>query len=101
MHNQLLDQQAAERCICVEIKISKSNKPLFQSTYCSALAQYGVDTKRNIDVVNLDPAAEHFTYEPLVDIRELIQVQDTMEDEELHFGPNGMLQNVSELTILI
>ncbi|KAF7269497.1 GPN-loop GTPase 3 [Rhynchophorus ferrugineus] len=62
-----------------------------KSTYCSALAQYGVDTKRNIDVVNLDPAAEHFTYEPLVDIRELIQVQDTMEDEELHFGPNGGL----------
>ncbi|XP_018580254.1 GPN-loop GTPase 3 [Anoplophora glabripennis] len=62
-----------------------------KSTYCSALVQHGVDVKRNIEVVNLDPAAEHFDYEPLVDIRELIHVQDTMEDEELHFGPNGGL----------
>ncbi|XP_050299686.1 GPN-loop GTPase 3 [Anthonomus grandis grandis] len=62
-----------------------------KSTYCSAMSQYGVDLKRNIEVVNLDPAAEHFDYTPLVDIRELIQVQDTMEDEELHFGPNGGL----------
>lgn len=62
-----------------------------KSTYCSALAQHGVDTKRNIEVVNLDPAAEYFDYNPIVDIRELIHVQDTMEDEELHFGPNGGL----------
>lgn len=62
-----------------------------KSTYCNAMAQYGVDIKRQIDVINLDPAAEHFDYEPLVDIRELIHVQDTMEDEELHFGPNGGL----------
>ncbi|KAH1011465.1 hypothetical protein HUJ04_000831 [Dendroctonus ponderosae] len=62
-----------------------------KSTYCSAVAQYGADMNRNIEVINLDPAAEHFDYTPLVDIRELIQVQDTMEDEELHFGPNGGL----------
>ncbi|XP_066144811.1 GPN-loop GTPase 3 [Euwallacea fornicatus] len=62
-----------------------------KSTYCTSIAQYGIDQKRNIEVVNLDPAAEHFDYVPLVDIRELIQVQDTMEDEELHFGPNGGL----------
>lgn len=42
-------------------------------------------------MVNLDPAAEHFEYRPLVDIRELIHVDDTMDDEELHFGPNGGL----------
>lgn len=49
---------------------------------------------RTIEVVNLDPAAEHFDYTPLVDIRELIQVQDTMEDDELHFGPNGTLHSL-------
>lgn len=54
------------------------------------MAQYCADLNRNIEVVNLDPAAEHFDYIPFVDIRELIQVQDTMEDEELHFGPNGI-----------
>lgn len=42
-------------------------------------------------MVNLDPAAEYFDYQPVVDIRELIHVQDTMEDEDLHFGPNGGL----------
>ncbi|KAJ8913629.1 hypothetical protein NQ315_007346 [Exocentrus adspersus] len=62
-----------------------------KSTYCSALVQHGVDVKRSIEVVNLDPAAEYFDYQPLVDVRELIHVQDTMEDEELHFGPNGGL----------
>lgn len=66
-------------------------KPFSQSTYCGAIVQHGIDCNRHIDVVNLDPAAEHFDYEPLVDVRELIHVQDTMEDEELHFGPNGGL----------
>lgn len=55
------------------------------------MVQHGIDSKRSIEVVNLDPAAEHFDYEPMADIRELIHVQDTMEDEELHFGPNGGL----------
>lgn len=62
-----------------------------KSTYCSAMAQYGIDSKRTIEVVNLDPAAEHFDYQPIVDIRELIHVQDPMEDEDLQFGPNGGL----------
>lgn len=63
----------------------------FQSTYCSTLVKHGQDTNRSIEVVNLDPAAEHFDYEPLVDIRELIHLDDAMEDEELQFGPNGGL----------
>ncbi|XP_063926441.1 GPN-loop GTPase 3 [Zophobas morio] len=62
-----------------------------KSTYCSALVRHAVEKKRAIEVVNLDPAAEHFDYEPMADVRELIHVQDTMEDEELHFGPNGGL----------
>lgn len=50
-----------------------------------------MDAKRNIEVVNLDPAAENFQYNPIVDIRDLIQIDDAMEDEELHYGPNGAL----------
>ena len=42
-------------------------------------------------MVNLDPAAEYFAYEPDVDIRELIAIEDVMEDEELRLGPNGGL----------
>lgn len=45
--------------------------------------------KRRIDVVNLDPAAEEFTYNPIVDVRELIDINDVME--ELDYGPNGGL----------
>lgn len=47
--------------------------------------------KRKAEVINLDPGAEFFDYEPLADIRELINVQDPMEDEKLNFGPNGSL----------
>ncbi|KAK4878533.1 hypothetical protein RN001_011039 [Aquatica leii] len=62
-----------------------------KSTYCSAVAQHALDSKRQIDVVNLDPAAEYFNYQPTIDIRDLIHVQDTMENEDLQFGPNGGL----------
>lgn len=69
-----------------------------QSTYCAHLQRHAADEKRIIEVVNLDPAAEHFDYQPLVDIRELIHVDDAMEDEELHFGPNGGLVFCIEYT---
>jgi len=62
-----------------------------KSTYCTALATHAQDAKRTISVVNLDPAAEFFNYQPIADIRDLIQVDDVMEDEELKFGPNGGL----------
>ena len=41
--------------------------------------------------MNLDPAAEYFAYNPDVDIRELISIEDVMEDEDLRLGPNGGL----------
>lgn len=61
---------------------------------------------RKVHLVNLDPAAEHFEYDPtigkldlfiliclviniLLDIRELITLEDVME--ELDYGPNGGL----------
>lgn len=45
--------------------------------------------KRTIHVANLDPAAEHFGYQLDFDVRDLISVQDVME--ELGLGPNGAL----------
>jgi GPN-loop GTPase len=47
--------------------------------------------KHTMEVVNLDPAAEHFEYSPILDIRDLIKVDDVMEDEDLKLGPNGGL----------
>lgn len=62
-----------------------------KSTYCAFMQRHAQDMKRTISVVNLDPAAEHFDYQPIVDIRDLICLDDAMQDEELRFGPNGGL----------
>lgn len=55
------------------------------------MQKHAAETNRIIEVVNLDPAAEYFDYQPFVDIRDLIDLDDAMSDEELHFGPNGGL----------
>ncbi|XP_029475873.1 GPN-loop GTPase 3 isoform X1 [Rhinatrema bivittatum] len=62
-----------------------------KSTYCSTMVQHCETLNRLIQVVNLDPAAEHFEYSVMADIRELIEVDDVMEDDTLRFGPNGGL----------
>lgn len=64
-----------------------------KSTYCQAM-QYHAGTlagarKRTIHVANLDPAAEDFGYQLAFDIRDLISVEEVME--ELGLGPNGGL----------
>uniref|UniRef100_A0A2P2JB74 GPN-loop GTPase 3 n=1 Tax=Rhizophora mucronata TaxID=61149 RepID=A0A2P2JB74_RHIMU len=60
-----------------------------KSTYCSSLYQHCETVGRSIHVVNLDPAAESFDYPVAMDIRELISLDDVME--ELGLGPNGAL----------
>ncbi|KAK6190803.1 hypothetical protein SNE40_002590 [Patella caerulea] len=62
-----------------------------KSTYCSNIVKHCEVLRRTVHVVNLDPAAEHFDYPVLADIRELINVDDAMEDDTLRFGPNGGL----------
>ncbi|KAJ3091241.1 ATP binding protein [Quaeritorhiza haematococci] len=44
---------------------------------------------RSVHLVNLDPAAERFAYSPSIDIKDLITLDDVME--ELNYGPNGGL----------
>jgi len=65
-----------------------------KTTFCSALIQHLRNNKRSCFYINLDPAAEEFVYEPDIDIRELITLEDVME--ELHLGPNGGLINCFE-----
>ncbi|XP_042497108.1 GPN-loop GTPase 3-like [Macadamia integrifolia] len=60
-----------------------------KSTYCSTLYQHCVTVGRTIHIVNLDPAAENFDYPVAMDVRELISLDDVME--ELGLGPNGGL----------
>lgn len=62
-----------------------------KSTYCATMLEHCQNLNRSVQVVNLDPAAEHFEYPVMADIRELIQVDDVMEDDSLRFGPNGGL----------
>ncbi|GAQ41574.1 ATP binding protein [Aspergillus tubingensis] len=60
-----------------------------KTTFCSSIIQHLQNTRRSCFYVNLDPAAETFNYEPDLDIRELITLEDVME--ELGLGPNGGL----------
>lgn len=62
-----------------------------KSTYCAALQKHAETMNRIINVVNLDPAAEAFSYDSLIDVRDLIQVDDVMQAEDMDFGPNGAL----------
>jgi hypothetical protein len=48
--------------------------------------------------VNLDPAAEDFDFEPDVDIKNLINLDDAME--ELGLGPNGAMMACFECASL-
>ena len=60
-----------------------------KSTYCTQLAEHAKATRRKINFVNFDPAAESFDYPLSLDIRELISVEEVQE--ELKLGPNGAL----------
>ncbi|KAA8916216.1 hypothetical protein TRICI_001651 [Trichomonascus ciferrii] len=60
-----------------------------KSTFCSALISHIQTIGRRAHIVNLDPAAEPTEYEFSVDIRDLISLDDVME--EMDYGPNGGL----------
>ncbi|CAI7595011.1 unnamed protein product [Penicillium palitans] len=60
-----------------------------KTTFSNAIIQHLQTTRRSCFYVNLDPAAETFAYEPDLDIRDLITLEDVME--EMGLGPNGGL----------
>ncbi|KAK3936088.1 GPN-loop GTPase [Diplogelasinospora grovesii] len=60
-----------------------------KSTFCASLITHLQLNRRSAFYVNLDPAAESFEHTPDLDIRELISLEDVME--EMHLGPNGGL----------
>ncbi|KAA1071362.1 ATP binding protein, variant 2 [Puccinia graminis f. sp. tritici] len=67
-----------------------------KSTFSSTLITHAQTIGRPIHLFNLDPAAEEFEYEPSIDIRDLISLEDVME--ELELGPNGGLVYCFELS---
>lgn len=60
-----------------------------KSSYCKTIQEHGRTTKRVIHVANLDPAAEVYDYDAAFDIRDLINLDEVME--QLALGPNGGL----------
>ena len=60
-----------------------------KSTYCKYISEYLTDIHRRPYMVNLDPAIEDNYYDIDIDVRDLITVEDVME--ELNYGPNGAL----------
>ena len=59
-----------------------------KSRYCSTMQKHAANSGRRIDVVNLDPAAEQFDYEPLADVKDLIQGSNSAvihQDDERDF----------------
>lgn len=60
-----------------------------KSTLCSSLITHAQAQNRSMHLFNMDPAAENFEYEPSIDIRDLISLEDVMD--EMQLGPNGGL----------
>ncbi|KAK3330419.1 GPN-loop GTPase [Apodospora peruviana] len=60
-----------------------------KSTFCASLITHLQLNRRSAFYVNLDPAAETFEHAPDLDIKDLISLEDVME--EMHLGPNGGL----------
>lgn len=60
-----------------------------KTTFCTALIQHLQHSHRSCFYVNLDPAATDLAYTPDLDIRDLITLEDAMD--EMGYGPNGGL----------
>lgn len=60
-----------------------------KTTYCHGMKMFIDELGRKCEIVNLDFANDTLPYTPAVDVRDLISLQDTMEEHQL--GPNGGL----------
>ena len=63
-----------------------------KSTFCHYMREHYEMLKRPAYCINFDPACEDFKYEPIIDIRDLISLDDVTDPaENLRLGPNGGL----------
>jgi len=60
-----------------------------KSSYCKTMQQHCRASHRTMHVGNLDPAADKFEYDAAFDVKDLINLEEVMED--LSLGPNGGL----------
>jgi GTPase SAR1 family protein len=66
-----------------------------KSMLTSALAEYLLEKEQDVCTVNLDPGVLNLPYNPDVDVRAYISVEDIQEEYGL--GPNGALIMASDL----
>lgn len=59
-----------------------------KSSFSEALEKHLQESRRSALLVNLDPAAEELLYEPAIDVRNLISINETTK---FKLGPNGGL----------
>ena len=90
---RLLASDEMGRCAHLVIGPAGSGK----STYCDLMRTHLETLRRRVQVINLDPAAEHFSYPVAADIRDLIPLEDVMS--EMKLGPNGGLIYAMEYPI--
>jgi len=65
-----------------------------KSTYCKTMQDHCSATGRTLHVANLDPACESFEYQAAFDVRDLVNLDEVME--EFGYGPNGGLVHCME-----
>lgn len=72
-----------------------------KTTYCKTIIEHGETINRKIDFVNLDPANDNMDQAKNIvfDVRDLIKVDEIMQDDELKLGPNGGLVYAMELLL--
>jgi hypothetical protein len=55
-----------------------------KTTFCNALGQFFTAIQRKYLLINMDPANESISYDPFIDIKDLIQIEEVMK--ELNLG---------------
>jgi GTPase SAR1 family protein len=58
-----------------------------KSTYCNGMHQFLGAIGRQCSIVNLDPANDNMSYPCALDVRDLVKLEEIMEEDKL--GPNG------------
>ena len=61
--------------------------PILESLSQTTVQQFMSAIGRKCSVVNLDPANDRTTYPCAIDVRELVKLEEIMEEDDL--GPNG------------
>ncbi|XP_071439791.1 GPN-loop GTPase 2 [Hetaerina americana] len=65
-----------------------------KTTFCHEMTKFLQQIGRKVAVVNIDPANDGMSYEPAIDISNLITLEDVMDT--YHLGPNGGLMYCME-----